>query len=296
MEPLSFAMPTTSILINNYNNARYLRECIASALDQSQPADEVIVYDDGSTDNSVEISKSFGAQIKLVEGVRTGLSPCAAQARAVYEAFSHSSGELVFLLDGDDRFHREKLAAYTTAFESKPAVVLVQAPMVLIDSNNHLLGTNYNVIKHKEDYYESTYRLRDVDFYYPTSALAFARSFLEVMLPLDFSDKIETAVDTRLGMAAPLYGKVLALSQPYADWRRHTGSHSLQSNRYRVQMNETIKRTRIFNRLCKQRHFPRINIWLNMRFYRQILRAVAPGFLYSFYYNRVSRRAGGQSQ
>jgi glycosyltransferase involved in cell wall biosynthesis len=280
-------MATTCVLINNYNNGPYLRACVESALDQTQPADEVIVYDDGSTDDSLAILRQFGARIVVIAGARTGLPSRAAQARAVAEAFRRSCGELVFLLDGDDRFQPAKIAAYTKAYASRPGVVLVQAPMCEIDASGAPLGVNYEPMKHKEDYLRATYRLHDVDFYYPTSALAFARRFLTAVLPLDFSDGIELPIDTRLGIIAPLFGGVVTLPDPYSDWRRHTSAYTVRQRPRIAQMQETMKRTQVFNRFCREHRFRPIHLWRNRRFYLQVLRVLAPSFLYSFYYERL---------
>ncbi|MEO6001890.1 MAG: glycosyltransferase, partial [Opitutus sp.] len=79
---------TTSILINNYNNARYIRACIDSVLSQTVPVDEVIVYDDGSTDENVEILRSYGDRIILIEGEHNATLPSREnQSNAVYRAF-----------------------------------------------------------------------------------------------------------------------------------------------------------------------------------------------------------------
>ena len=204
------AMVKTSVLVDNYNNGPFLRACIDSVLAQTQPADEVIVYDDGSNDESVDILRSFGSRINLIEGQRTGASSRAAQANAVYQAFRRASGDLIFLLDGDDRFHPRKIEAYADAFVTRPDVVLIQAPLEQIDAANMPVGSNYDGMKHKDDYLAATYQSQDADFYYPTSALAFARRFLDDVLPLDFSDGVELPIDTRLCMVVPFrQGRVL---------------------------------------------------------------------------------------
>jgi glycosyltransferase involved in cell wall biosynthesis len=284
-------MPTSSVLINNYNNGPYLKECVESALAQTQPADEVIVYDDGSTDDSLAILRSFKKRITLIEGARTGLPSRAAQAHAMYEAYSKSRGKKLFLLDGDDRFHPEKIATYSRAFAANKNAALVQAPLCEIDATGRHLGTNLNPLKHKDDYLAATYQLNDADFYYPTSALAFTRSFLEKALPLDFSDNIALSIDTRLGMIAPLYGPVISLDSAFSDWRRHPKSYSTQPGRYKVQMFATLNRTKVFNGYCRAHGFRQIQLWRNRRFYLQLLRAVAPGFLYSAYHNYVRSTA-----
>ncbi|MEO6005158.1 MAG: glycosyltransferase family 2 protein [Opitutus sp.] len=90
-------MRTTSILINNYNNAPYLRACVDSALGQTVPADEVIVYDDGSSDESRAILRSYGSRIILIEGTHQPSIPSREnQANAVYRALERSSGDWLF--------------------------------------------------------------------------------------------------------------------------------------------------------------------------------------------------------
>jgi len=145
-------MIKTSVLINNYNNGPYLREGVESVLAQTQPADEVIVYDDGSTDDSLAVLRSFGTRIILIEGARTARPSRAAQANAIYEAFRRSTGDLIFLLDGDDRFHPRKIAEYTKAYLNAPGTSLIQSPLQQIDATGTPLGNNFQTLKHQEDY------------------------------------------------------------------------------------------------------------------------------------------------
>ena len=55
--------PLVSIVVNNYNYARFLRDAVMSALAQTYPRVEVIVVDDGSTDESREVIASFGDSV-----------------------------------------------------------------------------------------------------------------------------------------------------------------------------------------------------------------------------------------
>src|SRR4051812_29781979 len=90
--------PKVSILINNYNYARYLRECIDSCLAQDYENLEIIVVDDGSKDDSVEIVRSYGDRVILVAKENGG------QASAFDAGVAHSSGEILCFLDADDTF------------------------------------------------------------------------------------------------------------------------------------------------------------------------------------------------
>ena len=78
IEPL-----TLTVLINNHNYARYLREATDSALEQTYPRTEVVVVDDGSTDESTEVIRSYGDRIVPVFKSNGG------QASAFNAGFAH---------------------------------------------------------------------------------------------------------------------------------------------------------------------------------------------------------------
>ncbi|NJL43625.1 MAG: glycosyltransferase family 2 protein, partial [Pseudanabaena sp. SU_2_4] len=91
-------------LINNHNYGRFVGEAIESALAQTHPNVEVIVIDDGSTDDSLSVIKSFGDRIRWETGPNRG--GCAARNRGIELA----RGALVQFLDADDLLYPLKLA------------------------------------------------------------------------------------------------------------------------------------------------------------------------------------------
>ena len=88
-----------SIVIINYNYARFLRQAIESALAQTYNDTEVVVIDDGSTDNSSEVIRSYGDLIIPVFKNNAGQSSCYSRGLTV------CSGDLVLFLDADDYLH-----------------------------------------------------------------------------------------------------------------------------------------------------------------------------------------------
>ena len=96
--------PLVSIIIPCYNAKRFVGEAVRSALEQTYSNREVIVVNDGSTDGSLEVLKSFGDAIRLQDGPNRG--GCAARNRGLELA----RGELVQFHDADDILHPEKLA------------------------------------------------------------------------------------------------------------------------------------------------------------------------------------------
>ena len=111
--------PRVSVLINNYNYGRFVAEAIESALAQDFGRTEVIVVDDGSTDESAAVLAEFEGRVRILRQQNRG------QAAAINAAVAASSGELLCFLDADDWWAPGKLSAVVAAFDAEPAAVLV---------------------------------------------------------------------------------------------------------------------------------------------------------------------------
>lgn len=90
------SMPLVSVIIPTYNRAYIVGEAIDSVLSQTYPHVEVFVVDDGSSDNTTEVLRSFGRRIQVVRQQNAG--PAAARNRALEAA----QGEIITFLDSDD--------------------------------------------------------------------------------------------------------------------------------------------------------------------------------------------------
>jgi len=107
--------PLVSIIIPNYNKAHYIREAIESALNQTYKNIEVIVVDDGSTDESKEIIKSFGKKIKAY------FLPHKNANVARNFGLKKSKGEYIQFLDSDDIILPEKIEKQVEVLEKTGA-------------------------------------------------------------------------------------------------------------------------------------------------------------------------------
>ncbi len=112
-ESTSF-QPLVSVIIPCYNRERYISEAINSILDQSYPFIEIIVVDDGSTDKSVEVIKSYQDKIILIEQKNKG--PSSARNTGI----QNSHGELLVFLDSDDYISRDLISDHIRAFNRWP--------------------------------------------------------------------------------------------------------------------------------------------------------------------------------
>jgi glycosyltransferase involved in cell wall biosynthesis len=112
-------MPEVSIVIPSYNSEKFIATTLDSVLGQTFKDIEVIVVDDGSTDTSPEIVRTYGAPIRLVPQKNSGVS--AARNRGISEA----KGKFIGFIDSDDYWFREKLASQIGVFRTHPEVGVV---------------------------------------------------------------------------------------------------------------------------------------------------------------------------
>jgi glycosyltransferase involved in cell wall biosynthesis len=138
--------PLVSVIIPNFNYAGYLREAIDSALEQTYPNTEVVVVDDGSTDDSKAVLASYGDRIKRIEQTNQGVS--AARNNGVLA----SSGEYIAFLDADDIWLPQKIQRQVDTFVRQRDLGLVHVGVVDIDAEGaedetHLDGLDGRVAK-----------------------------------------------------------------------------------------------------------------------------------------------------
>ena len=129
LDPLG-KRPLVSVLMSNYNYAAYLAEAITSVLTQTYSHFELVVCDDGSTDNSVEIARKFEARDSRV---RVLVKSNGGQATGFNASFSKCSGEIICLLDSDDVYRPEKLARIVAKFRSASGAGCVLHRVLRVD-------------------------------------------------------------------------------------------------------------------------------------------------------------------
>ncbi len=110
--------PLVSVVIPCYNNAEHLVAAVDSVLAQDYPNIEVIVVDDGSTDNSVDVLKQFGARITLLQQANQG--PAAARNTGMLAA----TGQYIAFNDSDDLWLPGKLTAQVNYLQQHPDIGL----------------------------------------------------------------------------------------------------------------------------------------------------------------------------
>jgi glycosyltransferase involved in cell wall biosynthesis len=192
--------PLVSILINNYNYAKFLAEAIDSAINQTYENIEVIVVDDGSTDNSREIIASYGKKVIPIIKENGG------QASAFNAGFAKSRGSIICFLDADDLFVANKIEKIARVFYETSDVAWCFHPLKFVDKEHKSLN-----IEQKYTGRSGVYDIRNslqqgkLNGKLPfniiaTSGLCYRRSLLEQLLPM--SESIRITSDDYLKYAA----------------------------------------------------------------------------------------------
>lgn len=210
--------PLVSVVIVNYNYDRFLRQSIESALGQAYKHVEVIVVDDGSTDGSVEIIRSYGGRIRSVLKANGGHGSC------VNTGFAASRGELVMFLDADDWYLPSATQEVVDAARS--GAVLIQFRLNIVDAQGRFIA-EYPWKRVRLDFGDVTSIMtsRGTFTCMVSTANAFRREVLERLLPLDEKEYVR-APDGYLVHTVPFYGPVAAIEKPLGCYRMHGGNDS----------------------------------------------------------------------
>jgi len=158
-----------TVLIANYNNSKYIDECLTSVINQNYKKIEIIVVDDNSTDNSLEILNKYIDKIKLIKKKqKIGLGSFD-QMSSYYEAFKESKGEIIFFLDSDDYFHLNKISIIMNEFQkNKKNNILFDLPIKKYDNEEILFKNKKKLFNNYWPYFPPTscIALRKNDFDY----------------------------------------------------------------------------------------------------------------------------------
>lgn len=201
--------PRLSIVVNNYNYARYLREALDSVIRQMRPGDELIVVDDGSTDGSSALLRQYESAhgIKLIEQANCG------QMATVRVGIEAAEGDVAVLLDSDDYFLDGYLDRLRDIYSQHPDVSFVFANACI--SGDSISGcTSMRRMFHRLELPPGrvgTTKWAALLFYefvgLPTSGLSLHRSLASKIFALS------TSMDHDVVVIPPLHSMLLRISK-----------------------------------------------------------------------------------
>ena len=120
--------PEVSVIIPVYNGAKFLLEAIANVEAQTHPSLEIIVVDDGSTDDTAAVAASLGDRIRYIHQANQG--PAAARNLGV----SAAKGKFIAFLDVDDQWPTDKLKHQLAAFKTNPGLEIVNGYVQMLQA------------------------------------------------------------------------------------------------------------------------------------------------------------------
>jgi GT2 family glycosyltransferase len=207
--------PFVSVLIDAYNYGRFIEQAIESVLTQDFAMEqvEILVVDDGSTDDTAERVKKYGAAIRYLRKENGG------QASAFNLGFAEARGELVLTLDADDYFLPGKVRRVVEEFEKHPEVGTIYHRLVELEERSGKVR-EARFAFHPMSGFLPDDREKLLRFSaHQTSSLAFRRPMLERVMPMPETMRI--SADAFIELLAVLLAPVLAIDEALAVYRVH---------------------------------------------------------------------------
>lgn len=204
-----------TVIVPCYNGARFLEETLESALRQTYPHVEVIVVDDGSTDDSAEIARRF--PIRYLYQDNCGLS------NARNAGIRESRGAYVLFLDADDRLRPEAIECGVRILESHPECALTIGDHVFISADGRHLKNSLKVAA-LHSHYESLLKSNFIEM---ISSVLFRRRVFEEVGAFDSALRVAEDYDLYLRIAR--VRPICCHTAVIAEYRIHTANASHNS-------------------------------------------------------------------
>lgn len=230
-------MRNLSVIIPNFNYGDFVEHAVRSALELDWPTVEVIVVDDGSTDDSLEVLAGFGDKITVVSQENQG------PRVACNRGFELSTGDAVIFLDSDDVL--DPGIARAAARVWRPGVSKVQVQMQRIDPAGRARGRPFPQYAFAPTPQQIRHWMTETSAYPtpPGSGNIYSRDFLDQLLPLD--DRCGDATDSACLAAAPYLGDVITVPRPLVGYRVHGRNRSgllVDPGRFTRQISRALQR------------------------------------------------------
>jgi glycosyltransferase involved in cell wall biosynthesis len=214
--------PLVSILLASYNYAQYVGQSIESVCEQTYENWELVVCDDGSTDNSVEVIKHYSSGEPRINVIQV---PNGGHASALNAAFVHSRGEIVCLLDADDLYLPNKVASIVANCIAHPTAGLIVHRIIRVDSDRKRLGV-WPLSDVADGWLGPELLKTGGIFGYapPTAGISLRRAVAERLFPLSTKAPLHMCPDQVITRLAPLATFVKRVPEALAEYRLHTSN------------------------------------------------------------------------
>lgn len=229
-----------SVCIATYNGEKYIEKQLESILSNIKAEDEIIISDDGSSDNTLNIINKLkikNSNIKVIKGPQKGV------VLNFQNAINHATGDYIFLSDQDDIWEENKVECVMKYFQQHYTIVVHDAS--IINGNEKIIETSFFKIRGSgsgilKNFIKNTYI---------GCCMAFTRELKNYILPIPQNIEMH---DWWIGLLGEIYGKPIFIQDKLIKYRRHENNVS-QMHHYPIYkmiinrvtlLNQLIKRTR----------------------------------------------------
>lgn len=223
--------PLVSIIINNYNYAKFLQGAIGSALSQSYQNTEIVIVDDGSTDESREIVlRQKDPRIIPV------LQNNGGQASALNAGVARSRGEILCFLDSDDFWTPDKVGSIVEVVQGQAGIsklILVHHFLEIMDQSTGKLAGQFMGNKHVSpcNLYGLARKYRFIPYLAgPTSSVSISRALAKRLFPLP-ELRGSISADDFIVFGASLIGELHSIDPVLGFYRVHDKNKWFNSDR-----------------------------------------------------------------
>jgi glycosyltransferase involved in cell wall biosynthesis len=282
-------MSKISVIMPAYNCCQYIKEAIASVLCQSEPDIELIVVNDGSTDDTpkiVELVMATDERVKVINQCNSG-RPSIARNKGLAEA----SGEFVCFLDGDDLYCPEKIEQSMNVLQREPSAKMVFHDVRFIDkTGTPQPGSYLERVRFSERVLSASRKIGEITFLCDERSLFYfmCTTVTTILMssvlicwnrlkeePFRFPEDLTIGEDLELWFRLVRTGGIAYIDKPFSYYRLHAGSVTRRNDR---NFYDPV--------LAHIRNYRRSHNFLNAVQRRQYRRRIA-GDLYDIGYTRM---------
>lgn len=204
-------MSAISVILASYNGELYIREQIDSILSQLRQCDELIITDDGSNDNTINVVQSYvdrDPRVTLIAGPQRGVI-------ANFEfGIKHATNDIICLSDQDDVWKQNKVETICKLFAEDPRTTCVLHDVYIVDKNLRASGPSFFSLRGSKlglinNLFKNSYM---------GSAMAFRKTMLKYILPIPSNVPMH---DQWIGLVNEIYGHSVMCYEKLGLYRRH---------------------------------------------------------------------------
>lgn len=229
-----------SVLIDNYNYEKFLPECIQSVLDQTYQNFEIVIVDDGSSDNSREIIERYA---KKDERIKPVFKPNGGQASAFNEGIKRCTGDIVCFLDSDDKFKKRKLEKVVQVYEKGFEYIVHDYEII---GNKNYKGPYYPYAGYNLFLvYYMTYFTGST-----TSNISVSRRLAEKIFPIEDEKFFRVRADDVVVFSASMMEEMFFIEEELTEYRIH--GNNLFAGNWTETRSDKYERDLVLHRLKKR--------------------------------------------